>query len=147
LGCTVSRKGGSKTFSVVGLQVPRVSHSATLLDDGRVLVTGGTFDEGEGLNSAELYGTALLTLNSRDYCVGHSWNLNIIKAVPNVSIILIGTSNNTSWEIPQWGKTDANGDFKATGIFPSSTVGNHSVRVKIGDYLSILLPFGVLNCS
>ncbi|MFL5420126.1 MAG: kelch repeat-containing protein, partial [Myxococcales bacterium] len=44
------------TFSVAGaFQVPRLSHSAILLSDGRVLAVGGTKADRSGVSETELF--------------------------------------------------------------------------------------------
>ena len=47
--------GGMFTLTKVDMTTPRSSHTATLLSDGTVLVTGGANGTGTTLASAELY--------------------------------------------------------------------------------------------
>jgi hypothetical protein len=47
--------GSSRTHAVPTLLSPRVGHTATLLQDGRVLIVGGTDAQGNVLATAEIY--------------------------------------------------------------------------------------------
>jgi len=80
------------------------------------------------------------------YCVGDSWDLRLTHAAPNAPIRLIGTSNDSSWEITRAASTDASGNFNARGTFTEAAIGSHTVRVEIGDILNAVLSFNVVNC-
>jgi hypothetical protein len=83
------------------------------------------------VNAAALEDAVVLNLNSTRYCVGTSWNLKVSNAAPNAAILLKGTSNATAWEIPQWAKTDASGNFSTSGTHTINAVGKHTLRVEI----------------
>jgi N-acetylneuraminic acid mutarotase len=137
----------SGTWSLAGdMSLPRISHSATLLDSGQVLITGGSASEGTGMNAAELYGAAVLTIPSTQYCVGDPWTISVANAAPNTAIRLIGVSNDVPWDIGDWARTNTSGDYQTGGRFSNSAVGSHSVRVRIGHYLSAAVPFTVSSC-
>jgi hypothetical protein len=99
------------------------------------------------VNATALEDVVILNLNSTRYCVGGSWNLNISNAAPNAVIRLKGTSDATSWEIPQWAKTDATGNFSTSGTHTRNVVGKHTLRVEIAASTSNIIPFEVLNCG
>jgi hypothetical protein len=96
----------------------RQGHSATLLTNGTVLVAGGQFSccYASGvppriLSSAEIYYpeqqyTPRLSLDSEEYCVATTWQLNVSKAAPDTSIRLLGISNGQSRKIADWRKTE-----------------------------------------
>src|SRR5437773_1783941 len=83
-----------------------------------------------GVNDVFGSSGTILTLNSTRYCAGDPWNLKVTTyALPNTEISLIGTSNDTTWEIPHWATTDANGDFSTAGVFATETAGKHTLHV------------------
>lgn len=88
-----------------------------------------------------------LSLDSTSYCVGASWSLRVSSAAPNASVRLLGASNGTSWEIPQWAITDANGNFSTSGIMPNGTEGTYTLRVEINGVSSNAVSFVVSNCK
>lgn len=90
--------------------------------------------------------TPALFLES-EYCVKAPWKLRVGNSAPDSPVRLLGTSNGQSWEISEWGKTDANGSFSAEGIFPEGTEGNYSLRVEIGGVVSNLVSFVISNCK
>src|SRR5688572_25843594 len=99
------------------------------------------------VSAAAVDDTVLLTLNSTKYCVGTSWDLRISKAPPNATIRLKGSSNNRVWEILQWAKTDASGNFSTSGPFAPNATGKHTLRVEIAASTSNILPLEVVNCG
>ena len=92
-----------------------------------------------------IHDAGVLTLDSTRYCVGDYWSLKVTNAEPNAPIRLIGTSNDTSWEIPNWANTDASGNFGAAGTFDEAALGSHTVRIEIGGSVSNTLFFDVAN--
>jgi len=62
------------TFSQTGsMKVPRVNHTATLLQDGRVLVVGGGDEGYDGLRSTELYDPATRTFSRTGSMKSSRW--------------------------------------------------------------------------
>jgi photosystem II stability/assembly factor-like uncharacterized protein len=89
----------------------------------------------------------VLALDSTEYCVGAFWSLNVINGAPDYPIRLLGISNRQSWEIPEWRKTDADGNFDVGGTFAGGSEGNHSLSVEIAGRFSDPIPFVVTNCT
>ncbi len=117
--------------------------TATLLADGRVLAVGG--------NRAGLYDAGVetpgFTMNSTSYCIGDRWNSVVTHPALEASIRLLGVSNGTSWEIPQWGSIDTDGSFKSSGTFDDGAKGTHTLHVEIGNVWSSDLSFVVSSCK
>jgi photosystem II stability/assembly factor-like uncharacterized protein len=89
----------------------------------------------------------VLALDSTKYCIGASWNLSVLNGTPDYSIRVLGTSNSQSWEIPEWRKTDANGNFRMQGTFAGGSEGSHSLSVEIAGRFSDPIPFVVSHCT
>jgi hypothetical protein len=83
----------------------------------------------------------VLLLASAQYCVGSSWKLAVSNGATNTSIRLLGTSNGQSWEIRDWRKTDANGNWSEAGGFAAGLEGRHFLRVDIDGALSNVVRF------
>jgi hypothetical protein len=77
------------------------------------------------------------------YCLG-SWSLSITGAPPNASIRLSGTSNGRPWAIPDWRRTDANGNFSEADPFVLTNGG--TLEVEIGGLVSNTVSFNVWPC-
>lgn len=102
---------GTASFSSTGsLDVARMNHSATLLDDGKVLIAGGTGPNGEQYNTAELYDpatgkfTSAGTLNKAR--TGHHASLISQPGKPSQVLIYGGYSLSgpeQTWEL--WDET------------------------------------------
>lgn len=114
------------------ISVPRSGHTATLLNNGQVLVAGGMEHNGVFFNSAEIYNssTGKFTLTKQNMAterVGHTATL-----LPNGKVLIIGGWDNkgvlTSAELYD---PDA-GTFTLTG----------SMSVGRGDFTATLLPNG-----
>ena len=73
----------------------------------------------------------IVTLNENSYCVGAPWSLTVSNTPPETSVRLMGTSNNRSWEIPNWRKTAPDGTRRETGVFAAGTEGIHYLRVEV----------------
>lgn len=87
----------------------------------------------------------VLTFRS-DRCIGGSWTLSVSHVPPNKPIRLLGVSSGRSWEISNWGSTDAMANFGASGTFSASDRGNHELRVEVGGLESNVISFTVTDC-
>lgn len=120
-----SKRG--KFFTTGSLTTPRADHTATLLPDGRVLVTGGDLLNGQLLKSAETYDTTSGT-----------WT-QISQAMS------VGRSNHTATLLPD-GRVLIVGGKKADLFDPSTntftTTANDPVNRK--SHAAILLPNGTV---
>jgi hypothetical protein len=82
------------TFAATAsMTTPRTGHTATLLNNGKVLITGGAVElSANGLNTAELYdpdsGTFTLTGNMTTPRFGHTATL-----LPDGKVLIVGGSN------------------------------------------------------
>ena len=155
-------------WSATGSMIkPRGWHIAVRLASGKVLVAGGfsgaiynspeisseiydpdtaAWSAAGNLNIARAGHMATLTINSTRYCTGDPWNLKVTSS-PDTLIQLSGTSNGKPWEVPDWRKTDTNGNLSETGTFAPDTEGDHSVRVDIGGRISDAVSFNVSRCE
>jgi hypothetical protein len=128
------------TFSTTGsLNTGRYGHSATLLNNGKVLIAGGTNSTGGALSSAELYdpttGTFSVTGSVSCAC-GYDATL-----LPNGTVLFIGGFNGTNAVATSELYNPTSGTFASTGNLnvaragPSSTLlGNGKVLVAGGVY-------------
>jgi hypothetical protein len=135
------------TFSPTGsLNTGRYGHSATLLNNGKVLIAGGTNSATGRLASAELYdpttGTFSVT-GSLSCACGYSATL-----LPNGTVLFLGgfdgTNAVTSAELynPIAGKFSSTGSLNVARAGPSSTLlGNGKVLVAGGVYYTGTIPY------
>ena len=123
---------GSGTFTTTGsMSVPRMDHTATLLANGEVLVTGGTNNSTGYLSSAELYspstGTWTLTANmtaprdGHDAVLLHNGRVLVAGGI-NASLSQCGTLASAELYDP------ATGTWSATG---SMTTGRYSFTLTL----------------
>ena len=127
----------------------RVGHAATLLRDGRVLITGGL----PAGATAELFvpestqgAVPRVTLDWSRYCVGDSWILRAEAAAPSTSVQISGTFDGTPWTIPDWTTTDQDGALLATGTYAANAVGDYTLWLYTGGKVSNTVPVGIDNC-
>ena len=88
-----------------------------------------------------------IALDFAQYCIGDSWKFRLSNGVPNTSVRLFGNSNGQSWEIANWGRTDAAGNFTEEGMFAEGSAGSHSVQLDVAGALSNTIYFVVSQCS
>src|SRR5262245_37194151 len=87
-----------------------------------------------------------IALDFAQYCIGDSWKFRLSNGAVNTSVRLLGNSNGQSWEIANWGSTDAAGNFTEEGTFSESTAGSHSLQVDVAGTLSNTIYFVVSQC-
>src|SRR5215831_15953274 len=73
----------------------------------------------------------VISLDFAQYCIGNSWTFRLVNGPPNTSVRLLGNSNGQSWEIADWGSTDAAGTFTEEGTFAEGTTGSHSLQLEV----------------
>jgi Tol biopolymer transport system component len=87
-----------------------------------------------------------IALDFAQYCIGDSWKFRLSNGVVNTSVRLLGNSNGQSWEIANWGRTDAAGNFTEEGTFSEGTAGSHSLQLDVAGTLSNTIYFVVSQC-
>jgi hypothetical protein len=148
------------TFSTIGsMLMHRDGHAATLLRDGRVLITGGRASTSrwppDPLNSsAELFipestqGTVpQLTLDSSHYCVGDSWRLRAEPLAPQTSVQMSGIGDGTPWTVPNWSTSGPDGALVLTGTFGADAVGDYTLWLYAGGKVSNSVSIKIETCS
>ncbi|MDC8450938.1 MAG: hypothetical protein LV473_21650 [Nitrospira sp.] len=87
----------TNTFTALSarLQSPRINHTATLLPDGKVLLTGGQIDNsnGNGSDSAELYDPTTQTFTAISNRMTVPRGSHIAVLLPNGQVLLAGGYN------------------------------------------------------
>lgn len=118
------------------MTLPRVGHTATLLPDGKVLVTGGSTDSTPGgSDAAEIYDPAKASFvaTNKPMVVGklaHSATL-----LADNSVLLIGGDSSDSFVAEAYSPSD--GSFSAVGVDASDRNGHTATLLKNGNVLII----------
>jgi Galactose oxidase, central domain len=84
-----------------------------------------------------------LTVSSL-FRVGAPWTLKVVSSLPDAVVTLNGVSNGTPWQILDWGRTQSDGSFVMTGVFPPGVEGQYQLQIQIGTEESNLFRFTVL---
>ena len=118
----------SGTFSLTGnMTTGRSYHTATVLFDGRVLITGGDDGNYEGITSAELYDPATGTFSA----AGHMSEARGAATLLSTGKVLLSGANDRSLELYD----PATGTFGPTGYVSGSAYGIPATRLLNGDVL------------
>jgi hypothetical protein len=144
-----------------GMAWGREAHAATLLRDGRVLITGGrTTVPGSWqlthpqVSTAELFipestqgSVPQLELNSTRYCVGDTWTLRADSIAPLTSVQISGTRDGSPWTISDWQTSGPDGTLVATGTYGTDAVGHYTLWLYAGGKTSSSISVTIENCS
>ena len=88
-----------------------------------------------------------IAMDSAEYCLGDPWKFTLSKGVPNTFVRLLGTSNGQSWEIPDWVRTDADGNVSQEGLIAADApLGTHTRKLDMGRTMSNTVSFVVYDC-
>jgi hypothetical protein len=138
-----------KLSSTSGMVTNRDGHTATLLRDGRVLITGGRANF-----SAELFipestqgSVPQFALNSTRYCVGDSWTLRADSIAPLTSVTISGTRDGSPWTIADWQTSGPDGTLVATGTYGADALGHYTLWLYAGGKTSSSVSVTVETCS
>jgi photosystem II stability/assembly factor-like uncharacterized protein len=104
---------------------------------------GGVFSTFASIESVRI---PTLSMNSTTYCLGQPWTLRVNGASPGAAIHLLGVSNGQEWQIPEWAKADANGNYEHRGTFEPGSEGSHSVYADVDGASSNDAAFRVSPC-
>jgi sugar lactone lactonase YvrE len=100
-----------------------------------------------GTASAGVYkSAAVFTIDRVEYCIGDTWQVNIVNATAASSVGLIGGSNGLPWVWMDWGMTDSAGGYTASGMFGPGSEGFHILNVEIGAFTSNKVQVAILGC-
>jgi hypothetical protein len=146
------------TTKVANMVLHRDSQRATLLSNGRVLITGGRTSRSNWPPAtesvAELFvpdntqGTVpRLSLDRTQYCVGDSWSLQADGARPLSAVQISGTWDETPWVIPNWTMSGQDGKLVATGTFGDGTAGSYRLWIQAGGKVSNSVFVRIQNCQ
>ena len=118
------------------MTVARNAHTATLLQNGQVLIAGGTSDGSSSLASAELYDPTnqMFTATAGSMIVarmGHSATLLAISTLPNYGKVLMAGGGNLAAELYD----PTAGTFTATGSMLASHLGQTATLLQNGQVL------------
>jgi hypothetical protein len=150
---------GTGTFSHLPSMVRnRDGHEATLLNDGRILLTGGRISTQRwppdpNDTTAEIFVPAStqdavprIALDWTRFCAGDSWVLRAEMTGPLASVQISGISDGTPWTTPDWNTSGQDGTLVATGTFGDDAVGDHTVWIHAGGKVSNSVPVRIETC-
>ncbi len=118
------------------LTAPRAGHTATLLPDGKVLLTGGYTDSTFlGTDTAEIYDPAKASFlaTNKPMVVGR-WT-HTATLLPDGTVLLLGGYSVDSSVAETYSPSD--GSFSAVGVVDSDNIGHSATLLKNGSVLII----------
>ncbi len=124
-------------FTVVGtMTAPRAGHTATLLPDGKVLITGGFTDSSlAGTDTAEIYDPAKASfLATNQPMVVGRW-AHTATLLPDGTVLLVGGGTTVGWSMVAETYSPSDGSFSAIGL--DDRTGHTATLLKNGSVVTI----------
>lgn len=88
-----------------------------------------------------------LTLDRNAYCIGESWKLSIANAPAGAAIRLAGVLKGNPWSLPDWGMTDQDGHYSASGTYVDGNQGTYQLYAEISGIRSNTVFVSVSDCK
>jgi hypothetical protein len=125
------------TFTVAKTMTsPRAGHTATLLPDGKVLVTGGFTDSTlVGTDTAEIYDPAKASFLATNKPMAAGRWAHTATLLPDSTVLLFGGEGLDSFVAETYSPAD--GSFSAVGVDDSDHTGHTATLLKNGSVLII----------